>query len=119
MDFLLGIMVGIGIGFLWGVWRATQSFIERIVNSPEEIKELMTKVQNLEKEAQTEIQKTSVVKAEKDNIKLEIHEGICYLYDQNDKFLAQGSTVSEAMDNAERRFPNLKLNFRLNVPEQN
>ena len=44
MEFLVGIIMGIAIGFLWGVWRATQSFIERIIERPEEIRELMDRV---------------------------------------------------------------------------
>ena len=113
MEFLLGLIVGVGIGFLWGVWRATQSFIERIVEHPEEIRELMSKIQRATKDDDVESNKESTVDTTQE-YRTEWHQGVCYLYDSNDNFMAQGSDIIEAMKNAERRFPGLKLNFRVN-----
>jgi len=104
MDFLFGILIGISIGFLWGVWRATQSFIQRIVEHPEEIKELMTKIDS-------EVQKETEVKLNQEYT-TEWHQGVCYLYDSKDRFMAQGSDVTEAIINAEKRFPGMKFNIR-------
>lgn len=110
MDFLLGIIIGISIGFLWGVWRATQSFIQRIIESPEEIRELMTKVDTAVK-SETE-------PAVKEEFRTEWHQGICYLYDNQDNFMAQGADVIEAMKNAEKRYPKLNLTFRIKDPDE-
>lgn len=111
MDFILGIILGISIGFLWGVWRATQSFIERIIEQPEEIKELMLRVHDAAEK------QTASVDADQQQYRTEWHQGVCYLYDSQDNFMAQGTDVIEAMKNAERRFPGLKLNFRIKDPD--
>jgi MFS superfamily sulfate permease-like transporter len=113
MDFLIGIIMGIAIGFFWGIWRATQSFIERIVNEPEEIRELMNRVNKSVKEETDKLKEST-----EQDYRTEWHDGQCYLYDSKDNFLAQGETIIEAMDRAEKRFPGLKLNFRLNTSDK-
>jgi MFS superfamily sulfate permease-like transporter len=113
MDFLIGIIMGIAIGFFWGIWRATQSFIERIVNEPEEIRELMNRVNKSVKEETDKLKEST-----EQDYRTEWHDGQCYLYDSKDNFLAQGETIIEAMDRAEKRFPELKLNFRLNTSDK-
>jgi MFS superfamily sulfate permease-like transporter len=114
MDFLLGILTGIAIGFFWGVWRATQSFIQRIIERPEEIKEIMSRVQQLSKEDNT----TTPSIDTSNDIKIEHHQGTVYLYDSNNEFLAQGTDVTAALDAAKQRFPNRKFAYRLNLPEE-
>ena len=111
MDFVLGLLTGIAIGFLWGVWRATQSFIQRIIEQPEEIKEIMSRVEKLSKE---ESDNTQIEPANSNEIRAEFHQGVCYLYDHNDQFLAQGATATEAIRAAELRFPGMKFAVRLN-----
>ena len=115
MDFLLGILTGIAIGFFWGVWRATQSFIQRIVDKPEEIQEIMSQVQQLSKE---EDNTTTPLTDTSNDIKIEHHQGTVYLYDNNNEFLAQGTDVTTALDAAKKRFPNRKFAYRLNLPEE-
>lgn len=112
MEFLLGITVGVAIGFFWGVWRATQSFIERIIERPEEIKDLMSRVQAA---AENEPESKD---SELQEYRTEWHDNVCYLYDHKDNFLAQGSSITEAMERAEKRFPKMKLVFRLNEPKE-
>lgn len=118
MDFLLGILVGVGFGFLWGVWRATQSFIERIIERPEEIREIMARVERAAKEDTEESPSQDPQSEIKQEYRTEWHQGICYLYDHNDNFMAQGADVIEAMKNAEKRFPKLNLSFRVNDPDK-
>lgn len=108
--------MGIAIGFFWGVWRSTQSFIERIIERPEEIQEIMDRVKTASQEVRTEMAQESG-ELPSNEIKAEFHDGVCYLYDHNDKFLAQGPTVTDAIDLAKKRFPELKLNFRLNTSD--
>jgi len=112
MEFLLGLTFGVAIGFLWGVWRATQSFIQRIIDHPEEIKEIMRKVSD---SVQHDTEEPKTLEQE---YRTEWHENVCYLYDHKDNFLAQGNSVTEAMERAEQRFPGLKLNFRINEPNK-
>lgn len=116
MEFLTGLIIGISIGFVWGVWRATQSFIERIINKPEEIKEIMSRVERLNQE-NNELELTED-RLKSQDVRAEFINDVCYLYDHKDNFLAQGANVLEAMDNAEKRFPGLKLNFRINEPNE-
>lgn len=112
---IIGLLIGVAIGFVWGVWRATQGFIERIIDHPEEIKELMAKFEQINADAEDEIAKINNPEQE---FKTEWHNGMCYLYDTDDKFLAQGASMAEAMDHAEKRFPELKLRVRENLSEQ-
>lgn len=116
MEFLTGLILGISIGFVWGVWRATQSFIERIINKPEEIKEIMSRVERLNKEEDNAIPEKNETQLQP--VRAEFIDDVCYLYDHNDNFMAQGATVSEAMNNAEKRFPGFKFNFRINPPNE-
>jgi hypothetical protein len=111
MEFALGLVTGIALGFIWGIWRATQSFIERIMERPDEIREIMQRVEKISKEAQTESSKTS---NQTTDIKIEKHNGMFYLYDYDDTFLAQGSDIAAALTAAERRFPDRKFFYRLN-----
>jgi len=111
MDFLLGLLTGVAIGFLWGVWRATQSFIQRIVEQPEEIRELMERVNRT-------VQEEVKTPRREQEYRTEWHDNVCYLYDNKDNFLAQGNSVTEAMERAEQRFPGLKLNFRVNESKE-
>lgn len=113
MEFILGLITGLVVGFIWGVWRATQSFIERIIERPEEIQEIMNRVKTASQEVRTEMAQESG-ELPSNEIKAEFHDGVCYLYDHNDKFLAQGPTVTDAIDLAKKRFPGMKFNYRLN-----
>lgn len=112
MEFFIGLLTGIAIGFFWGVWRATQGFIQRIIENPDEIRELMDKVDRTVKE------EVSKKQSKEEVYRTEWHNDVCYLYDSKDNFLAQGSSITEAMDRAEKRFPGLKLTFRLNEPKE-
>jgi hypothetical protein len=115
MDFLLGLLTGIAIGFIWGVWRATQGFIQRIIDKPEEIREIMSRVQRISKEESEDAKTTDQAQSD---IKIEEHQGVVYLYDTNNEFLAQGADVATALAAAERRFPDRKFSYRLNLPNE-
>lgn len=93
-------IIGISIGFVLGVYRATQGFIERIVNQPEEIKQLMARLDSLNK--------TEEIQSKDDIYKIEWHDNICYIYDSNDNFVAQGASEEEAHSKAVKRFPDFK-----------
>lgn len=98
--FITGLIIGISIGFVWGVWRATQGFIERIINQPEEIQEIISRVEQAKLDTDTPDQDVLAT--------AELHQGVYYLYDNQDRFLAQGNTINEALNQAESRF-NLKF----------
>ncbi len=117
MDFIIGLFIGVSLGFFWGVWRATQSFIERIMERPEEIREIMSRVEKIHQESDQEIEQAAI-SATTNEVRAEFHQGVCYLYDHNDKFLAQGATPSDAIDAAKKRFPDMKFYFRVNIPEE-
>jgi hypothetical protein len=113
MEFIIGLLVGIAIGFIWGVWRATQSFIERVMERPEEIRDIMARIERLDRE-----EEPSESEQHQGQIRAEFHHGVCYLYDHNEQFLAQGATVTEALAQAEQRFPNQKFEFRVNITKE-
>ncbi len=113
MEFLTGLLIGIALGFFWGVWRATQSFIERIIERPDEIKEIMDRVSRAAQADQSDAETQT-----DQEYRTEWHNDICYLYDSKDNFLAQGSSVVEAMQRAEQRFPGMKLEFRVKEPKE-
>ena len=115
MEFLTGLITGLVIGFLWGVWRATQSFIQRIIEQPEEIREIMERVERVSQD-QPEVKANT--SKEKNDVQAEFHQGVCYLYDHKGKFLAQGSTVNEAITAAEQRFPGMTFTFRVNESKE-
>jgi hypothetical protein len=118
MDFLLGLLTGIAIGFIWGIWRATQSFIQRIIEQPEEIREIMQRVEKISQDEKKEVSKNTSDDRDKSDVKIEEHKGVVYLYDKNDTFLAQGSNITDALDAAEKRFPGRKFYYRLNLPNE-
>lgn len=107
MEFVLGLLTGILVGFIWGVWRTTQSVIERIMERPEEIRDIIQRVEAMRDQGPDR-------SAEVQEFKTEWHDDVCYLYDHDDRFLAQGSSVTEAIERAQRRFPELKLSVRVN-----
>lgn len=111
MEFLTGLIIGISIGFVWGVWRATQSFIERIITKPEEIKEIMHRVAEI---SETDLSSESEPNQNAQPVRAEFIDNVCYLYDSTDNFLAQGPTVTDAITAAERRFPGVIFTFRTN-----
>lgn len=117
MDFIIGLFIGVSLGFFWGVWRATQSFIERIIERPEEIREIMSRVEKIHQESDQEIEQAAK-SATTNEVRAEFHQGVCYLYDHNDQFLAQGATASDAMDAAKKRFPDMKFYYRLNESKE-
>jgi len=100
--FLFGIFIG---------WTShARAMMVKMTADPNAIIDLLKRL----KEVQTEIDEVD----QEQEYRTEWHNDVCYLYDSKDNFLAQGSTIIEAMDRAEKRFPDLKLNFRVNIPEQ-
>jgi MFS superfamily sulfate permease-like transporter len=108
MEFVLGLLVGILIGFFWGVWRATQSFIERIINNPDDIKDLMIRIDRINQDAEQELATGST----SHEVRAEFYHDQCYLYDHNNQFLAQANSLTEALALAEQRHPDRKFEFR-------
>jgi hypothetical protein len=110
MELLVGIIVGFAIGAFWGIWHATSSMFDRMAANPQEFKTLIEKIQQL----QSNTEQTGDPK--RSPIRIEWHSEVCYLYDSNDRFLAQGSSVTEALALANKRFP--KRDFRLNESKE-
>ena len=110
MEFVLGVIVGLAIGFLWGVWRATQSFIERIIERPDDIREIMAKVEQIQRDDEEQ----ATTDQELQPVRAEFINNVCYLYDANDQFLAQGDSATAAIQAAKKRFPDMTFAIRLN-----
>lgn len=112
MDIFLLLIVFFLFGIFIGWTSHARAMMVKMTANPDEIIDLLKRL----KQVQNEI--TEEEDGIKSDVRFEQHQGVYYLYDSNDKFLAQGASVTEAMTNAEKRFPGLKLNFRLNLPDQ-
>lgn len=111
-------LVVIGVFFLGvflGWYAHAKAMFVKMVTDPDSIIALLQKLKDMPDDSTEPTQKT--VKIEKD-YRIEWHHDVCYLYDSKDNFLAQGETIIEAMDRAERRFPGMKLDFRVTLPNE-
>ena len=110
MDILF-LLLAIFIGYVIGWHHHAFTTIRRMIENPEIYAELLSKL----KEVDTEMPVEEKVESQ---IRTEFLQGQCYIYD-GETFLAQGATVSEALDNAEKRFPGqYKFTLRLTLPKE-
>ena len=91
------------IGFVAGWLNHAYAFFQKCKSNPDELIELLTKYkkvnQTSEKVQTSEQEDTS-------DIKVERHGDQLYIYTaEDDEFLAQGSTLQDALDNVQRRYP--------------
>lgn len=102
------LVVGVVIGFVWGVWNTTHSMLAKLSEQPELFRGLLDRIESMKEAEQTtgDEQTQPVV--------VEWSGQSVYLYDSEGQFLAQANTVSDAMDAAQKRFPNMKFYIRLN-----
>jgi len=102
------LVIGIAIGFIWGAWRTTHAMLAKLSEQPELFRGLLDKIETM-KEAEN-ITGDELTQP----VTVDWHGDRAYLYDENGNFLAQANSISEALDAAQKRFPNMKFYFRLN-----
>lgn len=101
MDFLSIILIFF-VGFIMGWFRASKSMLDRMLEKPETMMELLRKYKDAKDEVDSENKLTEGRK-----IRVERHGEMLYLFaEDNDEFLAQGTSLQEALALVEKRFPN-------------
>lgn len=89
------------IGFVVGWMNHAYTFFLKCKSNPDEIIELLTKYKNSNQPKEPEPSQEDA-----DDIKVERHGDQLYIYTvEDDEFLAQGSTLQDALNNVQRRYP--------------
>ena len=110
MDILF-LFLAMLIGYIVGWHHHAFTTIRRMIENPEIYAELLSKLKEVDLETIEEAKKET-------KIRTEMFEGQWYIYD-DETFLAQGKSLSEALDNAEKRFPGqYEFRLRLTVPNE-
>jgi hypothetical protein len=98
MDIIVILFVFI-FGFVFGWLRASKSILDKILGDPDSMMNLLKKY----KDAKDDEVGDNVSVRE---LRVEKHGEQLYLFDKDsNEFLAQGSTLQEAIANVEKRFP--------------
>jgi hypothetical protein len=108
MELLFILVIGIAIGWYWHAW----SMVQRMINNPDAFIDAAKKVKKIDDDLKDHLEELKPK-----SVRTEFLQGQCYLY-EDETFLAQGETVSEALSNAEKRFPNRKFTFRVIIPNE-
>jgi len=99
-------------GYKFGQHMAAFRLAKLFVHNPEAARAMFREMEQAMKAAQAEAQKEQGRR-----IRVEKHGDCLYLYaEDNDQFLAQGTTLQEALDEIERRFPG--DSFRGFIPKE-
>jgi hypothetical protein len=105
-------LVVIGVFFLgvcFGWYAHAKAMYAKIITDPDSMISLLQKLKDVNDEVDESTDKS---------VKVENHEGRVFLFDHDNTFLAQGTSVTDALDAAEKRFPNRKFYYRLNLPNE-
>jgi hypothetical protein len=106
MDILFVLIIFI-FGFALGWIRSANYLLNKIAENPDGIINVLKKYKEESKLETLKVEESRSVKVEKVGNQL-------YLYDEKtDDFLAQGSTLEEALEQIEKRFPGKKYHGNL------
>lgn len=99
MDILF-ILLFFGMGLVIGWIRATNFILGKIISDPEGFLNALKQANLHDNEIEAEI------KTDERFLKIEKIEGQLYLYDkETNDFLAQGTTLEDALEKVQKRFP--------------
>lgn len=101
---ILVLVLVFALGALWGAWHTTNTVIQRMVDDPDEFKQILAQIDRIKLDP--------VSSSSTQLVRVEWHDDHCYLYDTDDHFLAQGTTEAQALELAQKRYP--QQAFRLN-----
>lgn len=101
-NFLTLIMFFVG-GMIVGAFYLYKIVMHNVSENPRKMIDILEKIERLnDKEQKIDQQDNNL-----NDIKTEIHHGVTYLFDKHtDEFLAQGTSFNDALDIANKRFPN-------------
>lgn len=89
-------------GFIIGYWFANYRLIARLLSNPDGVIKLLEKYKQEDLAGELTVTKP---------IRVERHADVIYLFnDKTNEFLAQGTTLQEALDLVNKRFPD--MNFK-------
>lgn len=112
MDVLI-LLIAVVFGYFIGWHHHAFKTIQRMIHHPDMFLELIKRLKEVELDQEDTV-KTTIPS----EIRTEMIEGNWYIYD-DETFLAQGKSLSEALANAEQRFPGqYEFNLRLTVPNE-
>ena len=98
--------------FKLGERKGGMDIVRRVIENPEEIERI---ARNARRHIAREANKST---GEEESIRVERHGDQLYLYTKNtDEFLAQGSTLQEALTRTEERYPDRKFRGYLSKEE--
>ena len=91
-------------GFILGAYFIYRQVMQNVSEDPRRMINILEKIEKIN---QLEAQRQESKESDLVEIKTEVHGGITYLFDKNtDEFLAQGTDFDNALDLANKRFPN-------------
>lgn len=93
------------VGYIFGAKRAINNVVDLMRDNPDIILDIIRDFRNAKTKSDqvNETYNANTLKVEESN-------GVIYLWSKDDKFIAQGSTLEEALDNAiarQKKEPNL------------
>jgi hypothetical protein len=89
-------------GFLIGYWFANYRLIARLLSNPDGVIKLLEKYKREDSAGES---------TDFNPLRVERHADVIYLFnDKTNEFLAQGTTLQEALDLVNKRFPD--MNFK-------
>jgi hypothetical protein len=109
MDIFLIFLIFV-FGYMAGWFRASKHMLDRMLEKPETMVELLKKYQTA-KEAENDTETLTDVR----EIEVQNEKGSFYLYAKdNGEFLGQGTTLDQALEVVRQRFPD--QNFSGHIP---
>ena len=107
------LLLAVGLGYVIGWHHHAWTMIRRMIENPTMFTEMIDKLKEIDSDLDSKSRGNT-----SSEIRTEFLQGQCYIYD-GETFLAQGTSLHEALSNAEKRFPG-QYNFtlRLTVPNE-
>jgi hypothetical protein len=93
-------------GYVWGKHVTVMRMLDNIINNPDNLARAIKDIKAIQEDKEDSQEEGQLV--------VERHDDQIYLYDkENHEFLAQGSSLQEALDHVDKRFPNRKYQGHL------
>jgi len=113
MDILLIFLIFV-VGYAAGWFRASKYMLDRMLEKPDAVMELLKKYKAAKDEVDAEDVGTALVVRE---IEIQKENSAFYLYAKdNGEFLGQGTTLDQALEVVKQRFP--EQNFAGHIPKE-
>lgn len=110
MDYIWNIAI-LAVVF-WLGWKVrTAVIMHHLSEDPDRMISILNRIKEINE------QKATPDESAKGDVKIEYHNGHVYLFEtETDRFLAQGQTISEAIDIMDKRFPG-RFTLKITIPD--